>query len=74
MFRKENSSTMVYLAESSPEVGKTESPKEEISIIIKLPDFPTYVGFRTKKFMLNRTIAPGFNQVDHITLIKPGTG
>lgn len=22
--------------------------------------------------MLNRTIAPGFNQVDHITLIKPG--
>jgi zinc protease len=32
MFRKENSSTMVYLAESSPEVGKTESPKEEISI------------------------------------------
>jgi zinc protease len=32
MFRRENSSTMVYLAEMSPEVGKTESPEVEASL------------------------------------------
>ena len=29
MFRKENSSTMVYLADDSPEVRKSASPQEE---------------------------------------------
>ena len=31
MFRRENSSTMVYLAEESPEVRKSESPEEELA-------------------------------------------